>query len=40
MYQHQYYLNADKYKNSEKMVQTNLEPPSKVTKASKDYIDL
>ena len=40
MYQHQYYLNADKYKNSEKMVQTNLEPPSKVPKASKDYIDL
>ena len=40
MYQHQYYLNADEYKNSEEMIQTNLEPPSKVPKTSKDYSDL
>ena len=40
MYQHHYYLNADEYKNSEKMIQTNLEPPSKVPETSKDYIDL
>ena len=40
MYLHQYYLNADEYKNSEEMTQTNLEPPSKVPKTSKDYNDL
>ena len=40
MYQHHYYLNADENKNSEKMIQTNLEPPSKVTGTSKDYNDL
>ena len=40
MYQHQYYLNADEYKNSEEMIQTNLEPPSKVPKTYKDYNDL
>ena len=40
MYQHQYYLNADEYKNSEEMIQTNLEPSSKLTKKSKDYNDL
>ena len=39
MYLHQYYLNADEYKNSEEMTQTNLEPPSKVPKTSKDYND-
>ena len=40
MYQHQYYLNADEYKNSEDIIQTNLEPPPKVPKTSKDYTDL
>ena len=40
MYQHQYYLNADEYKNSEEMIHTNLEPPSKVPKTSTDYNDL
>ena len=40
MYQHQCYLNADEYKNSEEMIQTTLEPPSKVPKTSKDYNDL
>ena len=40
MYQPQYYLNADEYKNSEEVIQTNLEPPSKVLKTSKDYNDL
>ena len=40
MYQRQYYLNADEYKNSEEMIQTNLEPPSKVPKTSKDYNNL
>ena len=40
MYQPQYYLNADEYKNSEDVIQTNLEPPSKVLKTSKDYNDL
>ena len=39
MYQH-VYLNADEYKNSEEMIQTNLEPPSKVPKTSKGYIDV
>ena len=33
MYQHHYYLNVDEY--SGKMIQTNLEPPSKVPKTSK-----
>ena len=32
-------MNADEYKNSE-MIQTNLEPPSKVAKISTDYNDL
>ena len=40
IYQHQYYLNADEYKNSEEMIQTNLEPPSKVPNTYKDYNDL
>ena len=40
MYQHQYYLNTDEYKNSEEMIHTNLEPPSKVPKTFKDYNDL
>ena len=40
MYQHQYYLNEDEYKNSEEMIQANLEPPSKVPKTSKDSNNL
>ena len=40
MYQHQYDLNADEYKNSEEMIQTNSEPLSKVPKTTKDYNDL
>ena len=40
IYQHQYYLNADEYKNSEEIIQTNLQPPSKVPKTSKDYNNL
>ena len=33
-------MNADEYKNSEEVIQTNLEPPSKVPKISTDYNDL
>ena len=40
MYQHWYYLNPDEYKNSEEMIQTNLEPPSKVPKTTKDHNNL
>ena len=37
IYQHQYTLNTEDYKDIEEMKQTNLEPPSKVPKTSKDY---
>ena len=33
-------MNADEHKNSEEMIQTNLDPPWKVSKTSKDYNDL